>query len=384
MRPKKKISQTDIAKALGVSNVTVSNALAGRKGVSDELIRKVRQTAAEMGYEAGRNNAGKDSAGKNGTGHGPDCIVIVTPAGGAAGRVERFAGLLQEQRIRVRYCTADEISGRENDGKYGLEACLGILVPEPLPTEKLLSLQKSGRPVIGVGFFDSHVTMDYVMDDGFHGAQLMVQYLREKGYERILYVKPEEDASVAETQRAMWEDRLFGYRSELYLETLNRGLTMEQAQPFDTEETRGILTLQDVRAYIENRQDGGQKCGDDRGQQERDCPRTAFFCGDMRTARAVQEYLAGRQASVPEEIGIAGYRTGECARHRGGDEAPAQDADERAIRPRTAERRITACENSEKNLLEQCCEILRDRHRGKVRSEEVHLVPGRITEGDTT
>ena len=44
------VKMKDIAKAAGVSIVTVSNALAGKKGVSDELRSRIEQTAKEMGY----------------------------------------------------------------------------------------------------------------------------------------------------------------------------------------------------------------------------------------------------------------------------------------------------------------------------------------------
>lgn len=426
MRPRKKISQNDIAKALGISNVSVSNALAGRKGVSDDLIRKVCQTASEMGYEMG----------KGGADNCRNVVAIVTPAdgtagidetAGAAGAADRLAELLRAQRFQAKHYVLREILDEKSAALRDLEKCSGILLPEPLTAEELLFLRKNcGRPVIGIGFFDPHVPIDYVMDDGFHGAQLMVQYLRGKGYERILYVKPDVDADVTDAQTAMWEDRLLGYRSELYLETLNRGLTMEQAQPFDTEETRGILTVSEARAYIENlqvdakgqdsvrkqdsakEQAGGRKqdsaedqaggrkqnsAEDQDGGRKRDRagewisgrkldsaehpqrPRTAFFCGDMKTARVLQEYLAEKQIAVPGEAGVAGYLAG-------GESDPQQEemqaGQEQAIQGRIG--RITAYENSSERLLEQCCVILREKHRGG-KTGTLHPVSGAVTEG---
>lgn len=44
-------SMTKIGKALGVSHVTVRNALRGTGVVSEELTAKIVATAAEMGYE---------------------------------------------------------------------------------------------------------------------------------------------------------------------------------------------------------------------------------------------------------------------------------------------------------------------------------------------
>lgn len=49
-RKYKRVRQSDIADSLGISTVTVSNALAGRKGVSDALRRKILAQAELMGY----------------------------------------------------------------------------------------------------------------------------------------------------------------------------------------------------------------------------------------------------------------------------------------------------------------------------------------------
>ena len=57
MRPKKKVKLQDIAEALGISVVTVSNALAGRKGVSEALRGEIVETAAAMGYAASGRTA---------------------------------------------------------------------------------------------------------------------------------------------------------------------------------------------------------------------------------------------------------------------------------------------------------------------------------------
>lgn len=51
MGQKKKVKLEDIAQRLDVSIVTVSNALKGKKGVSDEMRDKIVQTAQEMGYQ---------------------------------------------------------------------------------------------------------------------------------------------------------------------------------------------------------------------------------------------------------------------------------------------------------------------------------------------
>lgn len=53
-----KLRMADIARELGVSTISVSRALAGQEGVSEELRRRILRTAAEMGYSKGRSLAG--------------------------------------------------------------------------------------------------------------------------------------------------------------------------------------------------------------------------------------------------------------------------------------------------------------------------------------
>ncbi|MFT3950782.1 MAG: LacI family DNA-binding transcriptional regulator, partial [Oscillospiraceae bacterium] len=48
---KKSVTMSDIAKHLKISNVTVSNALSDKDGVSEELREKIKVTALELGYK---------------------------------------------------------------------------------------------------------------------------------------------------------------------------------------------------------------------------------------------------------------------------------------------------------------------------------------------
>ena len=47
----KAVRMADIAERLGVSIVSVSKALAGKSGVSEEMRAKIEETAQEMGYQ---------------------------------------------------------------------------------------------------------------------------------------------------------------------------------------------------------------------------------------------------------------------------------------------------------------------------------------------
>lgn len=63
MKQKKEIRLEDIAKELNISTVTVSNALSGRKGVSDSLRSTVVRMAKELGYDVSRYHERKREEG---------------------------------------------------------------------------------------------------------------------------------------------------------------------------------------------------------------------------------------------------------------------------------------------------------------------------------
>ena len=56
----KAVKLADIGKQLGVSTVTVSKALSGQRGVSEELRAKIRQLADEMGYVKSTQDKSKE------------------------------------------------------------------------------------------------------------------------------------------------------------------------------------------------------------------------------------------------------------------------------------------------------------------------------------
>ena len=59
----KTVKMADIASKLGVSTVTVSKALSGQKGVSEEVREKIIELAEQMGYQrpAGKEEEKKRS-----------------------------------------------------------------------------------------------------------------------------------------------------------------------------------------------------------------------------------------------------------------------------------------------------------------------------------
>lgn len=364
MRPKKKISQSDIAEALGVSNVSVSNALAGRKGVGRELSAKVRQKAIELGYDT--EESANEVFG----------MILVVSDEWPGEKREALKKIAADRGFRAEFCTLKEILGGAHADRMSDSGCCGVLLPEQLPTGVLrILLETSDRPMVGAGFYDVHVPIDYVTDDGFHGVQTAMRYLYGRGYENILYVLPKENHSLTESEIRMRDDRLMGFRCSRYLRTIGQSAVLEKAPAFDLEETRGILEWNAVEEFLDGwwgqhlaeRPKG--KRGETRSKTEK-IQRTAFLCGDMASADLLMQMLGKKGIRVPDDAAVFGYSVGDdLGRER---------------ETRTVCRKITAYQSCRRDILIQCCELLR---RRKTEREEkagsVHMTTGEIVEGDT-
>ena len=60
---KKQITLIDISNVCGTSKVTVSKALAGKGGVSDELRKRIFEVAQDMGYVPVKSSAATETVG---------------------------------------------------------------------------------------------------------------------------------------------------------------------------------------------------------------------------------------------------------------------------------------------------------------------------------
>ena len=60
----KTVTMSDIAKDMGISTVSVSKAISGKDGVSDELREKILKRAQELGYQYSKNKVGQTTDSK--------------------------------------------------------------------------------------------------------------------------------------------------------------------------------------------------------------------------------------------------------------------------------------------------------------------------------
>lgn len=157
MRPKKKINLKSIADAVGVSVVSVSNALSGKPGVSRELREKICVKADELGYEY-RKEAGDERVITERRSIG----VLMVPHLSQSRRQPWEKLELQLEREAARWgcrVTRDRISPDAE----------GVILIGPWTSDELISLKnRCSLPLVVLGGWSIYVRADYVVSDAYH------------------------------------------------------------------------------------------------------------------------------------------------------------------------------------------------------------------------
>lgn len=271
------VRMADIAKKVGVSTVTVSKALAGKDGVSEEIRLKIRETAQEMGYRQ-MPASHKSRPGKTGN------IGILIPACFLDDTSTSFYWELYEKVIRrlsmSNYYGILELLSEEAERKPSLPRMLvddkidGLIVIGQISSSyrKMLQ-QKMFVPTVFLDAYDSCDAGFSVISDGYYGMYMVTSYLLSMGHRKICFV-----GTINSTSSI--SDRYFGYR---------RAMT-----------EYGIEVTPDM--ILPDR----DQHGDILFGLPAELP-TAFVCNCDLTAYELINQLGAHGLSVPQDISVAGF-----------------------------------------------------------------------------
>ena len=270
----KKPTMRDIAREVGTSAVTVSKAMAGKTGMSDELRMKILKKASEMGYEY------------------PHSARFLP-------REHLEVGIL----IPDKYFEADsfyaEIYKRlvkklVDQGHFGLLELLDpanerdLVLPNLLTTKHVDGLimlgepakayyrkvAQAGTPVVFLDFYDEQANADAVAGDNSYGTYRLTSHLIRRGHREIGFV-----GNIKATSSIM--DRFLGY----YRAMLLNDLTVREDWIIPDREMTGGLMKPALPEELP----------------------TAFVCNCDMTARMVIDQLRERGYRVPEDISVTGF-----------------------------------------------------------------------------
>lgn len=277
----KAVKLADIAEKVGVSTVTVSKALTGQKGVSEEMRRRIRQLADEMGYVPAAKTK-KSTARKS-----YNIGLLIEES--YLDKYDSFYWQMYQQvatRAMEWGCfTLMEVVGRQMAGELELPKLIreqkvdGIIVLGKM-TDVFLShiKQNTTAPLVYMDFTDEELEADAVVSDSFYGAYQLANYLIGMGHRKIAYV----GTLLATTSIT---DRYLGYTKSL----MEHGIPIRSEWQIDDRDlTSGYIDEENLLQLPE------------------EMP-TAFMCNCDLTAGKLINKLSRMGYRVPEDISVVGY-----------------------------------------------------------------------------
>lgn len=268
------VTMRDLGKRLGVSAVTVSKALAGKSGVSEEVRQKIVKLAAELGYVNPNAQQQHASGGLD--------VGIIIPApffSNDSFYAMMYKSLVQELAEAGHFGLLELVS-RETQRALILPNLLRSRKVDALillgqPDEAYVDLLvKQSVPVVCMDFYNTHVRADMVIGDSAGGAAALTQHLIDLGHRDVAYY-----GSVKATSSIM--ERYLGYLASM----LSNDLPVCPEYLISDRNEEGALqplTLPEKRP-------------------------TAIVCNSDWSARWLIDQLKQQGLRVPEDISIVGF-----------------------------------------------------------------------------
>ena len=275
------VKMIDIAAKLGVSVVTVSNALAGRDGVSEQMRKKIRETAEKMGYKPSNTKSGKKQLSLPKTEKNVGILASERFVGAKGTFYWELTAGISNKLSQINVCTVYECVTAENEKKGILPNMVtdgkvdGIFVIGQVRRHYIECLSKLTIPLIFVDFYDNRYSVDSVLSDNFNGGYMLTDYLVEKGHRHIGFFGTLNATSSI-------NDRYLGYVKCI----MENELELRNDWIIGDRDEKGIL-FEDIRFPDE-------------------MP-TAFVCNCDETAFRVIAALKSKGVRVPEDISVVGY-----------------------------------------------------------------------------
>lgn len=277
----KAVKLADIAAELNVSVVTVSKALSGQKGVSEELRKKIKELADELGYTPIHANQR--------TGNKSYTIGIITKDSYFKSLASFYWKMYQEvvnKAVKNNCFTMLELISGQSEKNMELPKIIeekkvdGVIIIGKMESDylELLNRQCEKLPIVYLDFYDDKFQRDSVISSSFYGAYQITSHLIKLGHTRIAYV-----GTLLSTESIM--DRYLGYRKAL----LEHGLKEKTEWIInDREPDTGIIGL----------------------EHHFELPKvmpTAFVCNNDVSAYALIKVLENEGYRIPEDISVVGY-----------------------------------------------------------------------------
>ena len=272
----KKVRMADLAEALGVSVVSVSKALSGQSGVSEETREKILELAREWGYVPLRTRK-------------PETRGMVTGNIGilVADRFfsdSKFYSNLYRQVLMC--CHEHEVSALlelitpEAERSCQMPAIIqgnkvdGLIFMGEIALDYLHAVASSGLPYMLLDFYSEELEADSVTSDNVAGSYRLTRHILATGRRNIGFV-----GSIHATSSIM--DRYLGYTKAL----LQSGIPVRPQWQIEDRDALGNLIPAVLPEHMPE----------------------AFLCSCDEVAYNLVEQLKRQGYRVPQDVAVAGY-----------------------------------------------------------------------------
>jgi len=288
MMKSKRATLKDIAKALNVSTTTVSRALNNKSDISDEMRRRVQQTAELLDYKP---NAIARSLKK----HSQTLLLgLIIPEVDHYFYSTIIKGINQVPDKDHLFILGESLQDPKNERriieKYIEHYVAGVIF---IPSRHVESIENidylvsSKIPHILIDRVPEGYAGSYVKDESLKGAEKAVEFLISKGRRRIAMLKGPEDCMVSNQRLKAYKNILDRY-----------GLKFENKLV--------------VSSAIARKKDGYEGCK--KLFEENKATPDAIFTVTDDLAAGVYEYAFSHNISIPKDISVIGYSNSEISK----------------------------------------------------------------------
>ena len=277
----KTVKLADIAEQVGVSTVTVSKALSGQKGVSEEMRDKIKKLADELGYRSPSENKKQIAEKQYNIG------VIIQEV--YLDKYDSFYLMMYQElnkRAVARGCftllesiSRDSVLGNQMPLLVQEKKVDGLVVIGDMTKSYMEHLEtEAGVPVVCMDFYNDTINLDTVISNSFYGTYALTNYLLRMGHKKIAYV-----GTIGMTNSIT--DRYLGYVKSL----VEHRVPVREDYVIDDRDTQtGRMDLDKFFRLPE------------------DMP-TAFVCNCDLAASYLVRKLQANGYRVPEDVSVVGF-----------------------------------------------------------------------------
>lgn len=276
----KKVKLQDISEAVGVSVVSVSKALSGKEGVSDEMREKIMRVAGELGY---RYNKAPSTIASSSVLTGNIGVVMLSQyADSGSYYWKLYQEIVTNLTSRSRFSIIEIVDEQTEKRKIAPmmlkeKKVDGVFFLGKADEDYICAMkERYSKPVMMIDFYNCTGKVDAVVSDNFYGSYVMTSHLISAGHKKIGFV-----GTVLATSSIT--DRYFGFSKAM----LENGLEVNPEWIIDDRELDGPL-------------DETRLCLPD------EMP-TAFVCNCDVVAGMLIHKLLAKGYRVPEDVSVTGY-----------------------------------------------------------------------------